>query len=76
MAQLPQIENFYHIPYRNNDLFKPGVDKQYIRTFLGNDSIKTTKMYTHIAITKLSTIINPLIREDDIKKVHIYLRCV
>ncbi len=41
-------------------LLEDGVNLRYIQALLGHNSSKTTEIYTRVATTKLSTIINPL----------------
>jgi integrase/recombinase XerD len=41
-------------------LLEAGTDLRYIQTLLGHRSSRTTEVYTHIAVTGLSRIQNPL----------------
>lgn len=41
-------------------LLESGVDLRYIQTLLGHNSSRTTEIYTHVALSGLSSIRNPL----------------
>ena len=41
-------------------LLESGVDLRYIQTLLGHNSSRTTEIYTHVALSGLSSIKNPL----------------